>query len=144
MSKRLSKYEVARICNAILCFALLIIIMRAVYNTWSMYGQYTLYSFLVSLFIHGTFSGMIYLGIDYLLRKFMTKMFDFNKQFNFSEADRDMTDALFGIFFMNQQSRKRNEAWVQTKTNQRSEHEQKRINLLKEQAEDIEYEEVHC
>lgn len=38
-------------------------------------------------------------------------MFDFNKQFNFSEADRDMTDALFGIFFMNQQARKRNEAW---------------------------------
>lgn len=73
MSKRLSKYEVARICNAILCLALLIIIMRAAYNTWSMYGQYTLYSFLVSLFIHGTLSGMIYLGIDYLLRKFMTK-----------------------------------------------------------------------
>lgn len=55
-----------------------------------------------------------------------------------------MTDALFGIFFMNQQSRKRNEAWVQTKPNQRSEQGQKRINLLKEQVEDIEYEEVHC
>lgn len=26
-------------------------------------------------------------------------MFDFNEQFRFSEADRDMTDALFGIFF---------------------------------------------
>lgn len=48
-------------------------------------------------------------------------MFDFNKQFSFSEADRDMTDALFGIFFMNQQSRKRNETCVQTKPNQRSE-----------------------
>lgn len=58
-------------------------------------------------------------------------MFDFNKQFNFSEADRDMTDALFGIFFMKQQARKRNEAWVQTKPNQRSEQGQKRINLLK-------------
>ena len=71
-------------------------------------------------------------------------MFDFNEQFRFSEADRDMTDALFGIFFMNQQSRKRNEAWVHTKPNQRSEQGQNRINLLKEQAEDIEYEEVHC
>ena len=71
-------------------------------------------------------------------------MFDFNEQFRFSEADRDMTDTLFGIFFMNQQSRKRNEAWVQTKSNQRSEQGQRRINLLKEQAEDIEYEEVHC
>lgn len=45
---------------------------------------------------------------------------------------------------MNQQARKRNEAWVQTKPNQRSEQGQKRINLLKEQAEDIEYEEVYC
>lgn len=69
-------------------------------------------------------------------------MFDFNKQFNFSEADRDMTDALFGTFFMNQQAGKRNEAWVQTKPNQRSKQGQKRINLLKEQAEDIEYEEL--
>ena len=71
MSKRLSKYGVARICNAILCLALLIIIMRAEYNVWSMYGQYTPYSFLVSLFIHGTLSGMIYFGIDYLLRKIL-------------------------------------------------------------------------
>lgn len=51
-------------------------------------------------------------------------MFDFNEQFRFSEADRDMTDALFGTFFMNQQARKRNEAWVQTKPNQRSEQGQ--------------------
>lgn len=43
---------------------------------------------------------------------------------------------------MNQQARKRNEAWVQTKPNQRSEQGKKRINLLKEQAEDIEYEEL--
>ena len=69
-------------------------------------------------------------------------MFDFNKQFNFSEADRDMTDALFGIFFINPQAGKRNEAGVQTNPNQRSEQGQKRINLLKEQAEDIEYEEL--
>lgn len=144
MSKKLSKYGVARICNAILCLALLIIIMRAAYNTWSMYGQYTLYSFLVSLFIHGTLSGMIYFGIDYLLRKFMTKDVDFNKQFSFSEDDCDVADAWFSIFFMNQQSRNRNETWIQTKPNQRSEQGQNRINLLKEQAEDIEYEEVHC
>lgn len=58
-------------------------------------------------------------------------MFDFNEQFRFSEADRDMTDALFGIFFVNQQSRKRNEAWVQTKTNQRSEQGQNRNKSVK-------------
>lgn len=71
-------------------------------------------------------------------------MYDFNEQFRFLEADRDITDALFDIFFINQQARKRNEDWVQTKPNQRSEQGQNRINLLKEQAEDIEYEEVHC
>lgn len=71
-------------------------------------------------------------------------MFDFNKQFSFSEDDCDVTDAWFSIFFMNQQSRNRNETWIQTKPNQRSEQGQNRINLLKEQAEDIEYEEVHC
>ena len=58
-------------------------------------------------------------------------MFDFNKQFSFSEADRDMTDALFGIFFMNQQARKRNEAWVQTKPNQGSEQGQKTYKSVK-------------
>ena len=70
-------------------------------------------------------------------------MFDFNEQFRFSEADRDMTDAYACMFFMNQQTRKRNEAHVQTKPNQRSEQGQKFIKQLKEQAEDIEYEEVH-
>ena len=58
-------------------------------------------------------------------------MFDFNEQFSFSEADRDMTDALFGIFFTNQQARKRNEAWVQTKPNQRSEQGQKTYKSVK-------------
>ena len=42
------------------------------------------------------------------------------------------------------QAASRNEAWVQTKPNQRNEQGQKCINLLKEQAEDIEYEAVHC
>lgn len=73
-------------------------------------------------------------------------MFDYNFSSYFGDASfqSDMTDTFACMFFMNQQSRKRNEAWVQTKPNQRSEQGQKRINLLKEQAEDIEYEEVHC
>ena len=58
-------------------------------------------------------------------------MFDFNEQFNFSEADRDMTDALFGIFFMNQQSRTRTVLFVQTKPNQRSEQGQKTYKSVK-------------
>lgn len=71
-------------------------------------------------------------------------MYDFYDQFCFLEDDRDTTDYLIDIFFMDQQERKRNEAWVQMKSNQRSEQGQNRINLLKEQSEDIEYEEVHC
>ena len=71
-------------------------------------------------------------------------MFDFNEQFSFSEADLDMIDGFLGMFFKNQQARKSNEAWVHAKPNQRSEQGQKCINLLKQQAEDIEYEEVHC
>lgn len=70
-------------------------------------------------------------------------MFDFNEQFRFSEADRDMTDAWGCMFFINQQARKRNEAWVQMNPNQRSEQGQKFIKQLKEQAEDTAYEEVH-
>ena len=47
-------------------------------------------------------------------------MYNFNEQFRFLESDRDITDALFDIFFMNQQARKRNEAGAHTKPNQRS------------------------
>lgn len=71
-------------------------------------------------------------------------MYDFNEKSFFLEDDRDMTDYVLGIFLKAHQARKRNEAWVQTKSNQRSEQGQERINLLKEQAEDIEYEKVHC
>ena len=73
-------------------------------------------------------------------------MFDYNFSSHFGDAsfNDDFMDALFTVFAMKQQEIKRNEAWVQTKPNQRSEQGQKRIKLLIEQAEDIEYEEVHC
>lgn len=68
-----SGYKAGKALNAILCVALLIVIMRCVYNEWSKHGVYTILSFFVSVFIHGTLVGMMYLGIDYLLRKFLTK-----------------------------------------------------------------------
>lgn len=73
-------------------------------------------------------------------------MFDYNFSSHFGDAsfNDDFKDVLFTVFAMKQQERKRNEAWVQTKPNQRSKQVQERIKLLKEQAEDIEYEEVHC
>lgn len=73
MRKMKNSYKVGKALNAILCVALLIIIMRCAYNEWSKYGAYTIWSFVVSLFMHGTLSGMIYLGIDWLLKKFLNE-----------------------------------------------------------------------
>ena len=53
-------YKIGRVLNAIVCMALLVTIMIAAYNEWSKYGAYTIWSFVVSLFIHGPLSGMIY------------------------------------------------------------------------------------
>lgn len=68
-----SGYKAGKALNAILCVALLIVIMRCVYNEWSKFGDYTVWSFFMSLFIHGTLVGMTYLGIDWLLKKFLNE-----------------------------------------------------------------------
>ena len=49
-------------------------------------------------------------------------MFDYNFSSHFGDAsfNDDFMDALFTVFAMKQQEIKRNEAWVQTKPNQRS------------------------
>lgn len=65
----MSKYKIAKIVNIIVCISLVIFIMRIAYNTWSMYGPYTLFSFFVSLFVHGGFWIIIYLCIDWVLKK---------------------------------------------------------------------------
>ena len=65
----MSKYKIAKIVNIIVCIALVVFIMRMAYNTWSMYGPYTLFSFFASLFVHGGLGIMIYLGIDWVLKK---------------------------------------------------------------------------
>lgn len=65
----MTKYEKYRIINAMFCIALVVVIMISAYKTWSMYGEYTIASFFVSLLMHGGFGLMIYLGIDNLLKK---------------------------------------------------------------------------
>lgn len=65
----MSKYKIAKIVNIIVCISLMVFIMQNAYNAWSMYGPYTLFSFFVSLFVHGGFCIMIYLGIDWVLKK---------------------------------------------------------------------------
>lgn len=47
--------------------ALMIAMMLMVYDEWSMYGDYTAWHFVASLFIHGTLSAFIFFSIDYLL-----------------------------------------------------------------------------
>lgn len=68
-----SSYKVGKALNAIFSVVLLIIIMRCAYNEWSNHAVYTVWSFFVSLFIHGTLVGMIYLGVDWLLNKFLNE-----------------------------------------------------------------------
>lgn len=62
-------YKIARLINALGAITLLVIIMRYAYNTWSLYGPYTVTSFVISFLMHGAFCYAIYWGIDYLLRK---------------------------------------------------------------------------
>ena len=64
-------YRIGRALNAVFCFALLIAVMLAAYDEWSMHGRYTAWSFIVSLFIHGTLCGIIYLFIDWVLKRIL-------------------------------------------------------------------------
>lgn len=63
----------AKIINASICICGAILIMIAAYNQWSMYGEYTVFSFLCSLFLHGGFMFMIYLGINWVIDRLFNK-----------------------------------------------------------------------
>lgn len=65
----MNKLKIAKVLNAFLCFTLTVLLMREVYFTWSMYGPYTIISFFASLVVHGGLGIMIYLGIDWMLKK---------------------------------------------------------------------------
>lgn len=63
--------KIAKIVNAIVCIVLLVfILMRMVYNGWSMYGHNWI-SFFSSLIILGGFIGMMYLIINWVLNKIL-------------------------------------------------------------------------
>lgn len=63
------KYKIARTINILVCVGIVIAIMLCAYNAWSLYGEYTLFSFFASLLLHGTLGVMIYCGIDWILRR---------------------------------------------------------------------------
>ena len=63
----------AKIINALICICGAILIMISAYNQWSMYGEYTVFSFLCSLFLHGGFMFMIYLGINWVIDHLFNK-----------------------------------------------------------------------
>lgn len=68
-----SKIHLYKLLNALICICGAILIMIAAYNQWSMYGEYTVFSFLCSLFLHGGFMFMVYLGINWVIDHFFNK-----------------------------------------------------------------------
>lgn len=68
-----SKIFLFKILNALICICGAIFIMIAAYNQWSMYGEYTLFSFLYSLFLHGGLMFMIYLVINWVIDRLFNK-----------------------------------------------------------------------
>lgn len=65
----MKKYKIAKTLNILLSLSFTIVLMVGAYNAWSLYGRYSLYSFFVSLLIHGGLGLMLYLGIDFLIKK---------------------------------------------------------------------------
>lgn len=63
------KYNIARIINILFSMGIVVAIMLCAYNAWSLYGDYTLYSFFASLVVHGGLGVMIYCGVDWILRR---------------------------------------------------------------------------
>lgn len=63
------KYNIARIINVLFCLGIVVTIMLCAYNAWSLYGEYTSFSFFASLVMHGALGVMIYCGVDYILRR---------------------------------------------------------------------------
>ena len=67
----MNKLKIAKVLNAVVCLILTVLLMREVYFTWSMYGPYTIMSFIASLTVHGGMGLMVYLGINSLLKKIL-------------------------------------------------------------------------
>lgn len=62
-------HRALRIVNLVACFAFLIFMMIAVYDEWSMYGEYTILSFIASLAVYGTLTALIHFSVEYILRR---------------------------------------------------------------------------
>lgn len=49
----MSKMNDFRKVNAVVWFVIAVVLMICVYNAWSQYGPYTIFSFFASLVVHG-------------------------------------------------------------------------------------------
>ena len=65
----MNRLKIAKVLNAIVCLTLTVLLMREVYFAWSIYGPYTIMSFFASLVIHSGMGVMVYLGINFLLKR---------------------------------------------------------------------------
>lgn len=63
------KYKIAKTINILICMGIVVAIMLCAYNAWSLYGDYTLFSFFASLVVNGVLGVMIYFGVDWILRR---------------------------------------------------------------------------
>lgn len=63
----------AKIVNVAFCICATILIMIIAYNRWSKYGEYTFIDFLFSLFVHGGFMLLVYIGINYVINSWKKK-----------------------------------------------------------------------
>lgn len=68
-----SKIYLFKLLNVLICLCGAILIMIAAYNQWSQYGEYTVFSFLCSLFLHGRLMFMVYLGINWVIDHLFNK-----------------------------------------------------------------------
>lgn len=67
--KKEDKKSLCKVINTLCCIVGAILIMIAAYRQWSLYGEYTLFSFLVSLFIHGGLMAMVCVGINWVINR---------------------------------------------------------------------------
>lgn len=63
------KYNIAKVINILVCMGIVVAIMHCAYNTWSLNGEYTLFSFFASLVMHGGLGIIIYCVVDWILRR---------------------------------------------------------------------------
>lgn len=65
------KQKFLRFVNLVIWFFMCVILMTSAYREWSIYGDYTIMSFICSLVFHAVPCVFIGCGIDYVIRKYI-------------------------------------------------------------------------